>query len=310
MKSSRIFFPVIVIVFIINGCVPTKKLAYLQGEGGLKADHAYDSAIASYHLKKEPYRLKPGDIISIRVASITDTEYNFLKKYEEELGLIRKLDQYSQGAGRNGNNGNQQFRGGGFFGGGGGGGDNDEYVGFNPILLDRMNTGFALDMTGSLELPELGVLELVDLTIPEAEMKIRSLLDGYYETPMVRVQLLNYHFTIVGEIGNEGRYTSFDPEINIFDAIILAGNLTEFADRANLKIVRTEGNESKVYYINTLDETTLNANNFYIRRGDLIIVPALNARTSNRYTIPNLTRALGIVSTALSLTALIISLTR
>ncbi|MEQ8882468.1 MAG: hypothetical protein RLQ12_22690, partial [Cyclobacteriaceae bacterium] len=157
---------------------------------------------------------------------------------------------------------------------------------------------------------KLGQVELAGLTLPEAELKVKSMLEGYLETPMVRIQLLNYHFTIVGEVQNEGRYTSFDPEVTIFDAITLAGNLTEYADRANLKIVRQEDGESKVIYVNMLDERTLSAENYFLKRGDLIVVAPLKARTANLYTLPNVNRTFGIASAVLSLAAFIITLSR
>ena len=57
-----------------------------------------------------------------------------------------------------------------------------------------------------------------------------------------------------------------------------------------------------------LDETTLNADNFYVQRDDIIIVPALKARTTTTYTLKNISFFLGLTAAALSLTALIIAL--
>src|SRR5690606_32773403 len=101
----------------------------------------------------------------------------------------------------------------------------------NPIALDRQQTGFILDEEGFLELPYIGKIELAGKTIPQCENLIREKLTGYFETPVVRVQLLNFHFTILGEVNQEGRYTIYDPNATIIDAISLAGNLNDFADR-------------------------------------------------------------------------------
>lgn len=296
--------PAIGIVLFMVSCVPNKKLVYLQAENELKIEKTYDSITATYDLKHERYKLKPEDIISLRVASITPDEYNFIKKYETDLGIIRKLNQYNrlnQGDG----NASQPLM-------GGAGGQSSE-SGFNnisTIILDRLNTGFVLDLNGELLLPKIGKIKLSGLTLQEAEQKVTELLMGYFETPMVRIQLLNFHFTILGEVNEEGRYTSFNPEISIFDAITMSGNLTEFADRANIKIIRMQDGIAKTYFINTLDETTLNAENLFLRQGDLIIIPPLKARTINNYGLPNATRTLSIVGTTISFIALFISLTQ
>ncbi|NJN26301.1 MAG: hypothetical protein HC819_10145 [Cyclobacteriaceae bacterium] len=291
---------VVLLALLVYACVPNKKLTYLQYGEDLRGSNPTDTILRQYTLKQKVYRLQPEDIITIRVASITSEEYNFIKKYETDLGLIRKLDQYSRSIITDNqqnllNNNNRMNIGGG-----------EGMV--SSLVLDRQNTGFTLDARGELELPEIGVLNLAGLTIPEAEQKIKEALTGYYEVPMVRVQLINYHFTVLGEVENEGRYTSFDPRINIFDAVSLAGNIGEFADRSNIKIIRGDGSQAKVLYLNMLDERTLDADNFYIQRDDIIIVPALQARTTSRYTLKNISFFLGISTAILSIAALVISL--
>src|SRR5690606_21198881 len=154
--------------------------------------------------------------------------------------LIRKLNKYNSTGGRNqlsqsGFNNNRNILQGGM-----GGANGNQEGGISPLALDQLNTGFVLDIEGKLNLPQIGEIQLSGLTIPEAEHKIREALVGYYETPMVRLQLLNFHFTIFGEVESEGRYTSFDPDITVFDAFALAGNLSEFADRSNIKVIRSD----------------------------------------------------------------------
>lgn len=300
---------VIIVLCCLTNCVPNRQLVYLQHDQEIdeQVQFATDTLLRSYELHRDAYLLKPQDIISIRVASITEQEYNFISKYESELGIIRKLNQYNQGqSGGNqgfGGGNNQMFRGGGI--------GQDGGSGLPAISLDRLNTGFVLDRMGELELPQIGNVRLSGLTITEAEELINSELQGFYETPMVRIQLLNFHFTILGEVENEGRYTIFDPEAHIFDAILLAGNLTEFADRSQIKVVRkNEGAEAQIFYLDLLDENLLSAERFFLAPNDLIIVPPLQARQANRYTLPRLGTVLGIVSSSLSLVALIISLSR
>lgn len=291
------------VVFFMFACVPGKRLVYLQHGNELGEERNKDTVLRSYDLKYVPYTLRANDIISLRVASVTKNEYNFINKYQSDLGIIRKLGQYD-----NGDLSGSQNTSSNILNTGSGGQGNASGV-ISSLTLDRLNTGFVLDLDGKLNLPEIGELQLSGLTIPEAEDKVTQLMNGYYETPMVRIQLLNFHFTILGEVGNEGRFTSFDPDITVFDAFSIAGNLSEFADRSNIKIIRSDGGTKKeIIYLNTLDEELLAANNLYIHRGDLIIIPPLPARTANRYTVPNFTKTLSFVSAALSLVALLVSL--
>jgi len=293
-QKSLIFY-IIIGMLLASSCVPNRKIVYLQSDDDLTKQNPTDVVVRSYDAKKFDYELKPNDIISLRVASITPEEYNFIKKYEEQLGQIRKLNQYQQNSMGGGQN-NRFMQQGGFMQQRGG-----EGGGISSLMLDQMQSGFELDGQGQLELPEIGVVTLSGLTLEQAEDSIRRKLTGYFETPMVRIQLLNFHFTIIGEVEAEGRYTAFDPNFNVFDAFMLAGNLTEFADRSNIKVIRSNGEQKEVIYLNTLEEDLLAADYFYLRPGDLIVVPPLPVRTTRNYTLPSTSTIISIITAAISL---------
>jgi len=292
------YLPFVLILILFAACVPNKRIVYLQNqEPERDAITRSDSAIRTYTTFRTDYLLKPTDVISLRIASLTPSEYNFVKQYEEQLGLIRRLNQYDQSTQAGGNQ-QQRMQ-------AGAGGVNE---GLNPILLDRQQTGFELDAEGYLELPVIGKLQMSGMTIAEAEKLIKEKLLSYFETPVVRIQLLSFQFTILGEVNKEGRYTTFDPNSSIIDAIILAGNLTDFADRSKIKVVRTEGNRAEIIYLNTLREDLLGQSGFYLQPNDLIIVPPLQARATRRYTLPNSTTLLGVFASTLSIVLLIVNL--
>jgi polysaccharide biosynthesis/export protein len=291
---------VFIILLILGSCVPNKRLLYLQKPVRNEADYPTDTVIKSYALQYKIYRLKPNDVISLRVGSITPEEFNFIKEYEEQLGEIRKLYQYQisptsiTGAptGQQSSSGIAQSN------------LNTEQT-FSSILLDRYKTGFMIDSKGNLALPRIGVIQLAGLTLEETQNLIEEKLRGYFETPIVRVQLLSFYFTILGEVKNEGRYIALDPKFNVFDAFMMAGNLNEFADRSKLKIIRQVGDQANVIYINPLDEGMLEAKNYYLQPGDLIVVPPLHARYYRKYVVPDLNTTLAILTAVISLFILI-----
>jgi len=297
MRFPKLLFLCIVSGMIASSCVPNKRLVYLQKPPEPKHGEVSnaDTSSRKYQTHYSQYRLKPLDIISIRIASITPSEYDFVQKYEEQLGLIRKLLQYDQ---LNAASSRMRIGGGGSTGG----------EGMSSIALDRTQTGFTLDADGSLELPYIGKINMSGMTIPETEQFIREKLKGYFETPVVRVQLLNFHFTILGEVNNEGRFTMYDPNATIIDAITVAGNLTDFADRSKIKIVRFKGADAEVFYINALKEDLLEQPGFFLQPNDLVIVPPLQARATRKYTLPTYTTAISVLSTTVTLILFLASL--
>ena len=300
VKFSRYLLSFFAGIIILASCVPNRRIVYLQHPPEPKTGEVKNSGASArtYTTQYAPYILKPGDVISVRVASITPSEYDFVQKYEEQLGLIRKLNQYDQG--QNTSSNRQRLSSGSL-------GQNGEGV-MAPISLDRQQTGFILDTEGQLELPKIGKVKLAGLTLPETETMIREKLIGYFETPVVRVQLLSFHFTILGEVNQEGRYTVYDPNATIIDAIAIAGNLNDFADRSQIKIVRFENEKAEVFYINTLSEDLLAQPGFFMKPNDLIIVPPLKARATRKYTLPTYTTTISLVSSTLAFILFLISM--
>jgi polysaccharide export outer membrane protein len=282
------FLLLIATIFCLSACVPNKRLVYLQTKHEPKrgAVSNADTTKRYYKTYFEEYVLKPRDIISIRIGSITPAEFDFVQKYEEQLGLIRKLNQYDQASKNQGQRSSAQ----------GGNGD----AGLSSITLDRLQSGFVLDDEGNLELPYIGTIKLSGISVPEAELVLKQKLRGYFETPVVRVQLLSFHFTILGEVNKEGRYTTFDPNSTVIDAISISENLTDFADRSKIKIVRTRGDEAEVFYVNTLSEDLLGQPGFYLRPNDVIIVPPLPARAARKYALPTYATTISLITSTLA----------
>jgi polysaccharide export outer membrane protein len=301
---SRGIFWLLAFAFL-SSCVPNRRIVYMQHEQDPRrgALNRSDTLVRQYQTYYSEYTLKPYDIISLNVASITPGEFDFVKKYEEQLGLIRKLNQYDQ-VNKSGSGGQRMAVGGGV---GAGVGGNE---GISPLLLDRQQTGFVLDGEGYLELPFVGKLKLAGLTVSQTETFIKEKLKGYFETPVVRVQLLNFHFTILGEVNQEGRYTSFNPNTTVIDALAMAGNLNDFADRSKLKVIRFKGDKANVFYVNALREDLLSQPGFFLQPNDLIIVPPLKARYAKKYGLQGYTTALSLITSTITLIVLIATLNK
>lgn len=293
----------IVLAAIISSCVPNKRVVLLQHDAEPKRGTIKNSDTLSrtYKTHLTGYVLKPNDIISLNVASITPGEFDFVKKYEEQLGLIRKLNQYDQGSKTGGQGG-----GGNVNQGMGGGGQSG--AGISGLSLDRMPTGFQLDAAGNLELPFIGMIKLAGLTVPQTEALFKEKLKGYFETPVVRVQLLSFHLTILGEVTKAGRYTSYSPNTSIIDAITLADNLNDFADRSKIKVIRQEGEKATVFYVNMLAEDLLAQPGYFLQPNDLIIVPPLKARFLTKYGIQSYSAALTVITSTITMLVLISTL--
>jgi polysaccharide export outer membrane protein len=164
--------------------------------------------------------------------------------------------------------------------------------------------GTMVDTDGNIEFPVAGRMKVAGLTIFEIEGQIQQMAYKYVDDPVVRVRLMNFRFTVLGEVSGEGTFNTFNQRITLAEALGLAGGLSEIANRAQIKVIRQKGDIATVHYVNLLNEDLLLSPYYYLNQNDLIIVPPLKQRPFRTYFRENV----GIFVTSLSTLLLVITL--
>lgn len=143
----------------------------------------------------------------------------------------------------------------------------------HPYLI-----GFAVSDKGEIDLPILGKVKVGGLDTDGAAEAVRAVADNFYSSPSVKIFILNFTVTVLGEVNQPGRFPIYNEQVNVLNAIGAAGDMTPYADRSRIRIVRTRDGKNHLYNFDLLDETLLSNPNFILQPNDVIIIDPLRRR--------------------------------
>lgn len=267
IKMLRIWLTFGVALVVFNACVPANKLVYLQKDDELKKRKTIvtDSVVRSHKLSIQEYRIQPLDVLSVNFETLS-----------EENDAFDFLSKLTLRQGRVG------------------------------ITAGAANAaGIVVNTEGEIEFAVLGNIKVAGLTLFEAQDTIQSVASKFLPDVIVRVRMLNFRFTVLGEVNGEKTVISSTTRLTMMEAIGQAGGLGELADRSRVKVIRQRGDSTEIFYVNLLKEEYLESPYYFVQQNDVLIIPPLKQRTFRKYFTGNL----GIITSAISFGLLIYTLT-
>ncbi|GAB2700283.1 hypothetical protein GCM10011495_24170 [Hymenobacter frigidus] len=165
-------------------------------------------------------------------------------------------------------------------------------------------SGYSVDAAGSITLPTVGRLKVAGLTVEETQLLVQKEVARFMREANVVVKLTSFKLTILGEVRVPGRYFVYNAQATVLEALGLAGDLTEFGSRTNVKLIRPTPKGSEVVLLDLTDPNLLRSKYYYLLPNDALYVEPLKART-NRGNANNLGLVFGGLSTIILLLSFI-----
>jgi polysaccharide export outer membrane protein len=136
---------------------------------------------------------------------------------------------------------------------------------------------------GTIDFPVLGRLNVMGLTKGQAEDLIREKLAPHFtETPIVTVRMSNYKISVLGEVAHPGMFTVSNEKVNIFEALAMAGDLTIWGKRDNVKLIREDAlGKREIILLNLNDASIVTGPYYYLQQNDILYVNPNKTKAKN-----------------------------
>lgn len=169
-----------------------------------------------------------------------------------------------------------------------------------------------VDEEGMLDMPVIGKIECKGKTRSELAQEIADKIreGGYISDPTVNIQFADMKISVIGEVARPGQYDITNDRISLLDALSLAGDLTIYGVRSDVKVIREENGVRTTASLDLTSQDIYDSPYFYLQQNDVIYVKPNKYRAQAGEISQNRSFYISLISTAVSVATLIVTLTR
>ncbi|MGM9837412.1 MAG: polysaccharide biosynthesis/export family protein [Paludibacteraceae bacterium] len=221
------------IVCALSSCVTSRRVNYMQ-EPDRKIPHYADTLVF------EDYQLRMGDRLYIYVYSLDEKIAMMYNSGMSNTNIRQQLN--------SGHNANQAY---------------DLYT-------------YLVDEEGNIDFPTIGKVFVQGLTTREVKHRLEAELGTLlkelpgFSSVSVEVSIVQRSFSVIGM--QSGRYPINKEKMTIFEALAMAGDIGEFGDRAQIKLVREKDGTTTIKTFDVRSKDIINSEYYYVEPNDIIYI--------------------------------------
>lgn len=173
-------------------------------------------------------------------------------------------------------------------------------------LTQGANPNYLVDRDGFIELFKIGKVKVSGLSLDSLKLKLTELITPHLKDVSVVLRYLNFRFTVLGEVKVQGTYIVPNEKVSILEAMGYAGDMTQFAKRNRVRVIRDSSGYREIGLVNFNQKTLFTSPYYYLRRNDVILVESeLEMKRSNE-TLAKTGSIIGILTSVVTLVFLLI----
>jgi len=170
---------------------------------------------------------------------------------------------------------------------------------------------YLVDNDGYIYFPVLGKLEVEGLTRNELATMLQDRLASSFnkEIPIITIRIINFAVNVVGEVMRPGKYITMNDRMTIFEGLAMAGDVTIYGKRENVKVLRENADGTKKYItINLNDKNIIYSPAYYLEQNDVVYIEPNKAKSRTSRIGAAETLSISALSILISLSSLVINI--
>ncbi len=144
---------------------------------------------------------------------------------------------------------------------------------------------YLVDNNGDIDFPIVGKIHIAGLTIEQANKHIKSKIAPFIKENidyMVNTMIDNFEVSVMGEVKRPNTYTTGRNKLTVLEALALAGDMTIYGKRDNVKVLREVADGTyEVHELDMRDANILNSPYYYLQQRDIVYVEPNEAMIQN-----------------------------
>jgi polysaccharide export outer membrane protein len=173
------------------------------------------------------------------------------------------------------------------------------------VVSNTEVNGYLVNEDSTIQFPGIGTLKAAGLTKTQLKDTITWILNDrkLLLDPIVSVRNLNFKVTVLGEVTRPTVVNVPSEKINMLEALGFAGDMTIFANRKNVLLIREEGGRRTFEVMNMNSNEIFSSPFFYLKPNDIIYVQPNKTKISN---VSALRSWLPVIFSTISLASVIV----
>lgn len=132
--------------------------------------------------------------------------------------------------------------------------------------------GYQVDKLGNIQLPILGEFKVIGKTLKEVQLDVQKAADVYLKDAIVKIKLLSFKVTVLGEVKSPGVYYNYNEKMTILEAVSMANGITDYGRIKKVLVMRVKDQKRQIHRLDLTDKKFLSSDAFFLQPEDVLYV--------------------------------------